>query len=256
MDASRYMDVSSTSGIDSFPDSRNRLLAPEQAVAVEVNGKAVVTLMCSPYDLEVLALGHLFCGGYILSMDEVLSLWICPDNSRVNIKCTHDIAPASGNVVISSACGASPASSFQRDGRVRLPVGRLFPLARLRDWAREMFEQAKLYRMTGGMHCAALVLDDGQVFAFEDVGRHNAVDKAIGRGLREKADFSQSCLISSGRIAADMAAKAATAGIPVVVSRSIPTSAAFALAIDMGLTLVGRISSPSPIVYSMPERLI
>ena len=239
----------------SFPDPRNRLLAPESAVTLEVNGKDIVTLMCSPFDLELLALGHLFSGGLIASMDEVLSLWVCPDNSRVHIKCAHDIAHESGFAVVPSACGASPASIFHSDRLAQLTPSWTFAMTSLRDWAREMFDQAKLYRTTGGMHCAALVPGDGSVFVFEDVGRHNAVDKAIGRGLREKVDFSRSCLISSGRIAADMAAKAIAAGIPLVVSRSIPTTAAFSLAVDKRLTLVGRISAASPIVYTVPERL-
>ncbi len=255
MDASRYMDVSSTSDIDSFPDSRNRLLAPESAVTLEVNGRDLVTLMCSPFDLEVLALGHLFSGGLIASMDEVLSLWVCPDNSRVHIKCTHDIARETGFAVVPSACGAGSASIIYSDRLARLSSSRIFAMASLRDWAREMFDQARLYKTTGGIHCAALVPEDGSVFVFEDVGRHNAVDKAIGRGLREKVDFSRCCLISSGRIAADMAAKAVAAGIPLVVSRSIPTTAAFSLAVDKRLTLVGRIGAASPIVYTVPERL-
>ncbi|HRY72709.1 MAG TPA: formate dehydrogenase accessory sulfurtransferase FdhD, partial [Spirochaetia bacterium] len=87
----------------------------------------------------------------------------------------------------------------------------------------------------------------------EDVGRHNAVDKVLGRGLLDGADFSRSVLLTSGRIAADMAQKAAKAGLPVLVSRSIPTTEAYAFAREAGITLIGRIGTPSPIVYTRPE---
>ncbi|HOX48823.1 MAG TPA: formate dehydrogenase accessory sulfurtransferase FdhD, partial [Spirochaetales bacterium] len=82
---------------------------------------------------------------------------------------------------------------------------------------------------------------------------HNAVDKVLGRGLLDGADFSRSVLLTSGRIAADMAQKAAKAGLPVLVSRSIPTTEAYAFAREAGITLIGRIGTPSPIVYTRPE---
>jgi FdhD protein len=105
------------------------------------------------------------------------------------------------------------------------------------------------------MHSAGLADRGGLRWIFEDVGRHNAVDKVIGRGLVEHIDFSRCCLVSSGRIAAEIAQKAVAAGIPVFASRSIPTTAAYEMAAERGLTLIGRIASDSPVVYTMRERV-
>ncbi len=89
----------------------------------------------------------------------------------------------------------------------------------------------------------------------EDVGRHNAMDKILGRAFMDRADFSSACVLTSGRIAADMILKAVAAGVPVVVSRSIPTTTAFEIAEAAGVTVVGRIGDANPIVYTHPERI-
>ena len=212
---------------DAAPDDRSLPLAPEKAVPLEVNGVCIATLACTPRDLDVLAIGFLLTSGAISSPDEVLGLEIGSDNGRVSVRCPPR-----------PAAGARPFPN--------LPTGGTFPLASIGVWAREMFERAALRRETGGMHSAALADRTGLLFVYEDVGRHNAVDKAIGRGLLDRVDFSRCCLICSGRIAVDMAAKAVAAGIPVFASRSIPTTAAYGMAVEKGLTMIGRCASRSP----------
>jgi len=130
-----------------------------------------------------------------------------------------------------------------------------------------MFKAAVMYRDTGGMHCAALALPAGasapagptagaRYFVVrEDVGRHNAMDKILGRAFMDRVDFSSACALTSGRIAADMILKAVAAGVPVVVSRSIPTTTAFEIAEAAGVTVVGRVGDAEPIVYTHPERI-
>jgi len=212
------------------------LLAPEQAVSLEVNGARIATLMCTPIDLDVLAIGYLRTSGTISSAGEVLGLVISPDNARVSVRCPPR-----------PAAGARPLPN--------LPKGETFPLSSIGAWAREMLERASMRKDTGGMHSAGLADPGGLLFFYEDVGRHNAVDKAVGRGLVDGVDFSRCCLICSGRIAVDMAAKTVAAGIPVFASRSMPTTAAYELALEKGLTMIGRCASPTPVVYTMRGRV-
>ncbi|MCX7031211.1 MAG: formate dehydrogenase accessory sulfurtransferase FdhD [Spirochaetes bacterium] len=221
---------------DAMPDPRSFPLAEEKAVALEVNGTVIATLMCTPRDLDVLALGHLLTSGFISSLGEVLSLVISPDSTRVSVQCSS-----------CTASGTRPLPNLLR--------GETFPLASISGWARQMLDRAALRKETGGMHSAGLADRNGLRWFYEDVGRHNAVDKVIGRGLRERVDFSRCCLICSGRIAVEMATKTIAAGIPVFASRSIPTTAAYEMAVEKGLTMIGRCSSPSPVVYTMRERV-
>jgi FdhD protein len=162
--------------------------------------------------------------------------------------------------VIASGCGSgSPVADAARLGT--LPGGFSIQLGTLKAWSGAMFKAAELYRKTGGMHCAAiagsLTGSEGRSYFVvrEDVGRHNAVDKVIGRSFLDGVDFSSACILTSGRIAADMILKAVAARVSVVVSRSIPTTTAFEIAREAGVTMVGRIGDDQPIVYTNPERI-
>jgi FdhD protein len=90
----------------------------------------------------------------------------------------------------------------------------------------------------------------------DDVGRHNAVDKVVGRALLEGMDLSRCALLCSGRTSSDMLHKAKRAGIPVSVSRGAPTHQAVLQARSMGVTVVGFARGTSMTVYSHPERIV
>jgi len=105
------------------------------------------------------------------------------------------------------------------------------------------------------MHCAALS-DGREILALsEDVGRHNAVDKVLGKGILKEVNFRSTMLMTTGRISTDMILKAANVACPFVVSRSIPTTSALELANNLGITVIGRINSSNPIVYMYEERI-
>ena len=203
-------------------------------------------------------------------------------------------AGASADVegLVYSACGAARVEPrYPPDGRSRIipgpdstgdGLGGAPGLEEIAEWARAMFAAAELYRKTGGLHVAALACprkseaqaqglpsplrprDFGDKYrpaslsyfiVREDVGRHNAVDKVLGRGFLDNVDFAGSVLLTSGRIAADMVQKAVRAGVPILVSRSIPTTEAYSVAAEAGVTLIGRIGTGKPILYTRPDRI-
>ena len=90
----------------------------------------------------------------------------------------------------------------------------------------------------------------------EDIGRHNAIDKAFGRALLEEWDVSQAFLITSGRVPEDAIKKALTTGLSVVISRSAPTHAAVDLARSSNITLCGFARGRRMNIYSAPERIL
>jgi FdhD protein len=238
-------------------------LAPEAAVGIVLDGKPFAVLMCSPYDLDELDVGHIFSKGIIRSKADLLSLSVCPDMRSVHVGTASGIgASLEPEGLVFSGCGAArvepaakaPGGSGGAPAAGAAPPPFAAGLEQLTAWAGKMFAAAELYRKTGGLHVAALVCGSAFIVR-EDVGRHNAVDKVLGRGFLDSADFSASVLLTSGRIAADMAMKAVNAGVPVLVTRSIPTTEAYTIALEHGLALVGRIQSRNPIVYTCPERL-
>lgn len=233
-------------------------LAPEYPVEVTVNGTRLAVFLCTPEHLDDLAAGNLFTRGFLRDPGQIRTLGACPDLRIVAVTTRGPLAEETLGLsrVIASGCGAGLEFSEDFKNAPALPEGFTVELSTLRARARAMFEAAVLYRRTGGMHCACLAGRDGGTCVREDVGRHNAVDKVIGRGFLDRWDFPNCCLLTSGRIAADMILKAAAAGIPVVVSRSIPTTTAYEIARLRGITVVGRIESKDPILYTRPERII
>jgi FdhD protein len=114
----------------------------------------------------------------------------------------------------------------------------------------------EIYRATGGTHGAALADKDGSLhFIAEDVGRHNAVDRVIGKGLVEGIGFEATVLICSGRLTSDLVLKAAVARIPVVASISAAVDSGIELADAAGISLVGFVRGARMNVYTHPDRL-
>ena len=114
----------------------------------------------------------------------------------------------------------------------------------------------KIYRATGGTHGAALADKDGTLhFIAEDVGRHNAVDRVIGKGLEEGFHFEGAMLVCSGRLTSDLVLKAAVARLPVVASISAAVDSGIELADAAGISLVGFVRGARMNVYTHPNRL-
>ena len=123
-----------------------------------------------------------------------------------------------------------------------MPSGRIAPIAWKPEWIFRLEEEfamdTPLHRQTSSTHSCFLALKGETLVQCEDIGRHNAMDKVIGYGLRYGVDLGQSMVYSSGRVPTDMAVKAIHAGIPVLASKESPTLEAVKLAKRYGLTLL------------------
>jgi formate dehydrogenase accessory protein FdhD len=114
---------------------------------------------------------------------------------------------------------------------------------------------AKVWQETGGTHVAGLVYKDDFI-AMEDVSRHVAVDKVIGAAALKNYDFSQSYIVYSGRMPADMLIKIARVGIPIIASNAAPTSSGFAVAEEARVTMLGFVRGERFNIYTHPHRII
>lgn len=225
----------------------------EVPVWMEVNGRPTVTWMCTPELLEELAIGWLFGEGYIEHVTEVhlrpcasdLGFWATIDASRVSRVIEEQRRP-----VLASGCGA--VTTFLADpATVSVEPARGAPPdpGSLRLRFKELFQLGERYRSTGGIHAAAITDGVALIAHAEDIGRHNAVDKAIGMVLLREGSPGGLGLLVTGRISAELAFKAARAGIAWVATPSVPSTLAVDIARRSGMTLVGRAVSAVPALH-------
>jgi FdhD protein len=159
----------------------------------------------------------------------------------------------------SSACGVCGAVLIEdlRRDLALLPAGPSVDPALLPSLVDRLRSGQGVFDRTGGLHAAGLFTTAGElVYLREDVGRHNAVDKVVGRALLdERVPASASVLVVSGRAGYEIVQKSITAGIPMLAAVGAPSSLAVALAREFNQTLVGFLRSGRFNVYSAPERL-
>jgi len=226
-------------------------LVEEWLVWLEVNGHPAVTWMCTPDQLEELAVGWLHGEGYIETRDDLLRLRPCATDLGFWADVTPErVARVQGENrkrVLASGCGAvttmlaDPHAVKHAPPRGEPPTGDSF-----RAVFKQLFASGTRYNETGGIHAAALT--DGQrlLFHAEDIGRHNAVDKVIGAAVLAREPLGGRGLLVTGRISAELAFKASRAGLAWVATPSVPSTLALTIAQRSGMVLVGRAVSGTP----------
>lgn len=223
------------------PETVADLVTVEEPLEIIVDGKAIATLMRTPHQDQDLAAGFLFSEGIVSAREDLLELREEPNVVHVRLRDGRLLGPdAARSFYMSSSCGvcgrAAIGQLMDRIERVepaRVDAERLFPL--LPKFAAAQKE----FRRTGGLHAAALFTLDGELEAMaEDVGRHNAVDRLVGRALLEgRLPLCERVLVMSSRASFDIVQKAAGAGIPVVAAMGAASSLAVDLAQQAGIQL-------------------
>jgi FdhD protein len=226
----------------------------ETPVWLEVNRRPAVTWMCTPDQLEELAVGWLHGEGYIETLADLLSLRPCATDlgfwAEIATERVEAITQDERRRVLASGCGAvSVALADPRSLRPSAPRGDAPEVATIRALFKELYHRGAKYEETGGIHAAALTDGRDLLAHAEDIGRHNAVDKVIGALVLAKRSPAGLGLLVTGRISAELAFKAARAGIAYVATPSVPSTLALAIAKRAGVQVVGRAVSGSPQVH-------
>jgi FdhD protein len=243
-------------------------LVVEEPLEIRLGGRPLAITMRTPGDDFALAAGFLVSEGVLGGQEELASISYCADRDEHNVVNVR-LAPGvplpditlERNVYTSSSCGlcgkasldaVRTASRWPIDGDIGLKVSTLAALPeRLRA-------EQRVFDRTGGLHAAALFTAEGELLDVrEDIGRHNAVDKLVGRALQEgRLPLADTVLMVSGRASFELTQKAAMAGIPVLAAVSAPSSLAVDLAGETGMTLVGFLRGESMNVYAGEHRII
>ncbi|POX40183.1 sulfurtransferase FdhD [Streptomyces sp. Ru73] len=259
---------------DGAVSTRPDTLVAEEPLEIRLGGKPLAITMRTPGDDFALAAGFLVSEGVLGSADELANIVYCAgatdDGSNTYNVVDVQLAPGVAvpdislerNVYTTSSCGLCGKASLdavrttarfalkENDGMAVEPA----TLSALPDRLRAA---QRVFDRTGGLHAAGLFSPDGELLDLrEDVGRHNAVDKVIGRALQQgRLPLSDTVLMVSGRASFELAQKAVMAGIPALAAVSAPSSLAVDLAAETGLTLVGFLRGSSMNIYAGEHRI-
>ncbi len=238
---------------DQFEESQGEVIEEAQ-VTIYLNGRELAAMMTTPLDLEALALGFIINEGLIDSVDEVDHIHISMQACCADVWLKHAVRPPDRKI-ITSGCGGGltfrdPSSPIQP-----LAVDLNIDPDKLFELFSHLQQPNSLYARARGVHAAGL--SDGQrvFYVVEDVGRHNTIDKLVGRAALDRVDIEGSLLLVSGRVSSEMLIKAVVMGCPIIASRNSPTSMSIALAEELNITLVGYVRRSTLRVYTHPERL-
>lgn len=254
--------------------TRPDTLVAEEPLEIRLNGRPLAITMRTPGDDFALAAGFLVSEGVLAAASDVQSIVYCAGakDDGTNTYNIVDVRLAPGvpmpdislerNVYTTSSCGLCGKASLDAvRTTARFPISDTPPVlvepALLSGLPDRLRAAQQVFDRTGGLHAAALFSETGEMYDIrEDVGRHNAVDKLVGRALREDLlPLSRSILLVSGRASFELAQKAVMAGIPMLAAVSAPSSLAVDLAAEAGLTLVGFLRGTSMNVYAGDERI-
>ena len=238
------------------PDGSSRErehIAIETPYTIMLNEIDIGSSMVLPAGLEEFGVGFLFGQGYIERPDEVKEVLVCPEG-RISVYAdVEDTEPK--DVIITSGCGGTGKIPREMlDGLLEPPVDYQLPLTEVKSFLRQAYEASPLGTLTHCIHGCALWTDHTLKLYFEDVGRHNAVDKVMGAILLGKAD-PRCAVYTTGRLTSDMVLKCARMRIPIVMSRTAPSSLGIAIAERAGMTLIGYARTDRLNVFTNPERI-
>ncbi|MBW5486552.1 formate dehydrogenase accessory sulfurtransferase FdhD [Streptomyces bambusae] len=249
-------------------------LVTEEPLEIRLNGKPLAITMRTPGDDFALAVGFLVSEGVLAEASDVRAVTYCEGATDegantynvVNVQLAPSVPvpdiTLERNVYTTSSCGLCGKASLDAvrtatrfpglaADPVRIPAEVLAVLPDRLRAAQKVFDR------TGGLHAAGLFSADGELLDLrEDVGRHNAVDKIIGRALQAgRLPLAGAVLLVSGRASFELAQKAVMAGLPVLAAVSAPSSLAVDLALESGLTLVGFLRGGDMNIYAGEERI-
>jgi FdhD protein len=244
-------------------------LTVEEPLEIRVGDKTLATTMRTPGHDEELAAGFLLSEGIIRNRDQIETLSRpATASNRDNIISVHlsstiklNNNPTQRIGTISSSCGLCGKESIDAIRQNFPPITSApfrIDIATLLSLPDKLRANQSDFARTGGIHAAGIFDSNGKPLVVrEDIGRHNAVDKGIGRALLAgQLPLDRHVLLVSGRASFEIMQKALAAGIPIVASVSAPSSLAMEFARESNQTLVGFLRSPSFNIYSHVERVI
>ncbi|HEY1685892.1 MAG TPA: formate dehydrogenase accessory sulfurtransferase FdhD [Tepidisphaeraceae bacterium] len=241
-------------------------LVVEEPLEIRVRGQAISVTMRTPGHDEELAAGFLLTENVIAASQDVLKITACERNEEgnlINVQLAPDVQvdfdQLTRHVFASSSCGLCGKASIDAISQHFSPVQSdvKFSPELITTFPERMRQHQATFNTTGGLHAAAIFDSNGKLLVLrEDVGRHNAVDKVLGRCLLDRLlPLSQHLLLVSGRLSFEILQKALAGRVPIIAGVSAPSNLAVDFAHRNGQTLIGFLRGSRMNIYTHPHRL-
>jgi FdhD protein len=240
-------------------------LAVELPIALEFNGVSHAVMLASPSDLECFALGFALSEGIVESRAEFHHAEVEESPPGITVHCEISgqaflkLKQRRRNMTGRTGCGLCGVESLEEVFREihTVPEGAPLTVSALRAALKELKTLQPINQLTGAMHAAAWSAPDGKLQEVcEDVGRHNALDKLIGRMAKYELNLQQGFLLITSRASVEMVQKAATVGIASMIAISAPTALAVKTAQEVGMTLIAFARGDEFVAYAHGERML
>lgn len=227
----------------------------ETLACISVNGRELATFMCSPKDLDKMAIGFLYNEKLIDGIDDIRSIHVSKKETCVDVWLQDLSFEPPQRRIVTAGCGGG--ITFDDLSEQHAPIISTMTANpdQLTDLMRQMHLGAELYHRARGIHTAGLAEDNRILIQVEDVGRHNCLDKLAGAALLDDIPTVDRVLLSSGRISSEMINKARRLKTPIVCSRTSPTGLSVALAKAWNITIVAYVRKNRMRIYTHPERI-
>ena len=211
----------------------------EHTLNVIINEQPIYRIVCTKDHLRELVTGRMVTDGIIKKKDEIYNIFFCKYENEASVFLNSDFSCEETLVKVPTCCTGNRVFFSKEQGNIlqRLPEYDLKS-----EWIFELAEEfaqgAPVHDLTGASHICILSRKGKIIFKAEDIGRHNAVDKAVGYAVLNDIPLSECMIFTSGRVPVDMVEKVIVAGIPVLVSKSVPTAESVELAEECNLKLI------------------
>lgn len=233
----------------------------EKPYTLFLNDTEFVTLVCSPGNIQELAIGLLCAEGILRQREDLLEVKIHEGDGLVWVETKEKESAAVQTFLkrfLTTCCGRGRAAFyFLNDAREMRPVEAKLSVSaeQICRLSRKLEDSSLLFAATGGAHAAALCTQDDILLLFEDIGRHNALDKIFGRCFLGGIETDDKLIVFSGRVSSEILVKVARMRVSVLVARGAPTDLALEMAEGLGITVVGFARGEKMNVYTHRERV-
>jgi len=254
--ASTALTLTHTTTIISPNGSKEQVeqLAIETPYSIALNDETIGSSMVLPVGLEEFGAGFLFGQGYIKTPKDIKEVYVCPEG-RIAVYADVEVTEPK-EVIITSGCGGTGKISKEMlEGAFEPLEDYTITFPEINTFIRQALHTSKLGQDTHCVHGCALWQNGKMQVFFEDVGRHNAVDKVLGAILLGRAT-ARAAIYTTGRLTSDMVLKCARIGIPVIMSRTAPSSLGLAIARRSGATLAAYARPDRLNIFNNPSRIV